>query len=317
MLEDLPELTGKRGRYFCPACGSPVCLKRGKIKQAHFAHLALQDCQAWSENESSQHLALKMALYQWFRANDPVEIERYLPELEQTPDLLVRGKIAIEIQCSSLSLERLRQRTDNYLAHDFAVIWLMGRDLWLKENLTELSKNLMTFSNNRGFYFWELDLARQKLRLKSLLHEDLREKIHGLTEEFDFGQGNLLAILRRPYTSQKALKLPVAKDPDLSKFIRSQLYHKNPKWLKIQAQFYEHGQNLLDLDFDRPVMAPVGLNLLTYAFDSSVKNDFCQIKQDLREYYQNFYAHFAQKSAEKDLENVYPPAFYAIMKRKK
>ena len=294
------------GNYFCPACHGRLRLKNGQIKIPHFAHQSLQDCDFWSENESTQHLGLKMELYHWLSQTEKVEIERYLPELNQTPDLLVNDKIAFEVQCSSLSLKRLRERSENYRKHGYTVIWLMGKDLWLSQSMSELQKNLMYFSENRGFYFWELDLDKQKLRLKSLIHQDLRGKIIHLTEEFSFGQGNLLEILRRPFFSQNLAVLEIKKDPKLVHFVQQQLFHRSAKWLKIQEKYYQAGKNLLEEDFNRPFFAPPGLDLL---FEHHVES-FIQTPQNVATYYQNFTEKF-QKNC---LENLYPPRFYAIMK---
>ncbi|MFC4652038.1 competence protein CoiA [Lactococcus nasutitermitis] len=300
------EISQLKGKFFCPACHSEVRLKNGNIKIPHFSHISLKECHSWSENESAQHLGLKLALYKWFARTEKVKIEHYLPELEQTPDLLVNEKIAIEVQCSHLSIKRLWERTENYRKHGYQVIWLMGHDLWIKKSLTQLQKNLMYFSKNRGFYFWECDLAQEKIRLKSLLHENLRGHVIFHLEEFNFFQGNLLEILRLPFLSQKLLSIPVTRDKNLSHYIRQQLFHRNPKWLKLQEKYYQNGQNLLSVSFERPTYAPVGLHLLENIFDSSVKKNFCQISQDLTNYYQNYWENWQKKSAQK----VYPPAFY-------
>ncbi|MDG4980214.1 competence protein CoiA family protein [Lactococcus lactis] len=222
---EVKELTGK---YFCPSCKSELFIKNGEIKMTHFAHKSLKACDLWLENESEQHLGLKKALYQWFKKTDKVEIEAYIPEFKQRPDLLVNDKIAIEIQCSHLSTKRLKERTENYQVHGFTVLWLMGQDLWLKEQITELQKNLVYFSENRGFYYWELDFKAQKMRLKSLIHEDLRGKIIYLQEEIPFGEGRLIEQLRLPFLSQKLLTIPLIVDLKLAEFIRQQLYYCSP-----------------------------------------------------------------------------------------
>ncbi|MDN6224328.1 MAG: competence protein CoiA, partial [Lactococcus lactis] len=233
---EVKELTGK---YFCPSCKSELFIKNGEIKMTHFAHKSLKACDLWLENESEQHLGLKKALYQWFKKTDKVEIEAYIPEFKQRPDLLVNDKIAIEIQCSHLSTKRLKERTENYQVHGFTVLWLMGQDLWLKDQITELQKNLVYFSENRGFYYWELDFKAQKMRLKSLIHEDLRGKIIYLQEEIPFGEGRLIEQLRLPFLSQKLLTIPLIVDLKLAEFIRQQLYYCSPKWLKLQEKYYQ------------------------------------------------------------------------------
>ena len=118
----------------CPACKSQVRLKNGRVKMPHFAHVSLAACQYVSENESLQHLTLKNRLYHWFKQTDQVKIEHFLPTLQQTPDLLVNERIAIEIQCSPLSIQRLRERTETYRSHGYTVLWLMGKDLWLGQH---------------------------------------------------------------------------------------------------------------------------------------------------------------------------------------
>lgn len=308
LLEYIPE--NIKNKYYCPSCKALLVLKKGKIKSPHFAHKSLKTCHSWSENESFQHLELKKELYQWFSKHDKVEVERYLPELNQTPDLLVNDKIAIEIQCSSLSLQRLKERTENYRGHGFSVIWLMGNGLWLRKEMTELQKNLMYFSNNRGFYFWELDLQNRKLRLKSLIHQDLRGKIFHLTDEFSFDRGNLLYILRFPFLPQPLRGLSVKIDKGLKLFIHQQLFHRVAKWMRIQDVYYRKGKNILTELSEKAYVAPIGLNLLTKFADKAVSPDFIQITQNVLPYYQNFYESWQRNSSEK----LYPPQFYAIMR---
>ena len=67
----------------------------------------------FSEGETEEHLSAKELLYEWL-TDETIEIEAYLPDLQQRPDLLV-GKTAIEVQCSALSWSRFVQRTEKYL----------------------------------------------------------------------------------------------------------------------------------------------------------------------------------------------------------
>ena len=41
------------------------------------------------------------------------------------------------------------------------VLWLLGQKLWLKERLSRLQQGFLYFSQNMGFYVWELDKAKQ------------------------------------------------------------------------------------------------------------------------------------------------------------
>ena len=65
ILHLLKKSSVSKGDYFCPGCGGPVRLKKGKIMQPHFAHIRLSDCHYSVENESREHLNLKAALFRW------------------------------------------------------------------------------------------------------------------------------------------------------------------------------------------------------------------------------------------------------------
>ena len=196
-MEEIPAVT--EGPFYCLACHSPVRLKNGSVLRAHFAHVKLQHCPYHHEAESFEHLELKASLYDWASKESHTEVESYLADFQQIADLLVVDKnLALEVQCSPLSLERLKERSDAYRANGYQVYWLLGKKLWLKERLTKLQAGFLYFSQNRGFHLWELDLTKKELRLQYLIHEDLRGRLHYQTEIFPFGQRSLLEVLRIP-----------------------------------------------------------------------------------------------------------------------
>ena len=314
------DLTDKRGTYFCPACESLVILKSGPIMINHFAHQSLNHCENRSENESAQHLSLKLKLFNWLNRcrSTKVELEKYLPHLEQTPDLLVNENIAIEVQCSSLSLKRLSERTKNYQRCGIKVIWLMGQDLWLNQRMSQLQRNLMYFSNNCGFYFWELDNANDEVRLKSLIHEDVRGEIYYVTKYFQFYHDDLLEILRFPFQQQPPQKIKISplKLVNQENYIKKQLYHRNPRWLKIQEKYYLRGQNLMTSTFSYPLIGPVGFDLLFFKVSPQRKQTFCQIDANISDYYRRFAQNIIENQKSSDNLCLYPPHFYAIMEDK-
>ena len=90
--------------YYCPGCQGRVLLRQGQVMCPHFAHISLQDCQFFSENESAQHLSLKAALYKSLvNHGEKVSIEKVLSEMGQIADLFVGDSLALEVQCSRLS----------------------------------------------------------------------------------------------------------------------------------------------------------------------------------------------------------------------
>ncbi len=71
-------------------------------------------------------------------------------------------------------------------------------------------------------------MTRKELRLRYLIHEDLRGKVHCLTKVFPFGEGNLLDILRLPFAKQALSHLTFPLDRDLPRYIAQQLYYRSP-----------------------------------------------------------------------------------------
>ncbi|HFI0977600.1 TPA: competence protein CoiA [Streptococcus suis] len=297
---NLLENPAPQGRYSCPGCGGLVRYKSGKVLRSHFAHVSLRDCTYFSENESAQHLSLKSCLYSWLINDEQVELEKCLPSIGQVADLFVNDRLALEVQCSSLPISRLQVRTQAYRESGYQVLWLLGKDLWLKDRLTKLHKQFLSFSMNMGFHLWELDDEKKELRLRYLIHEDLRGKLHCLTKVFPFGQGNLLDILRLPFAKQTLSSMTCPMDEDLPRYIAQQLYYKSPKWLAQQAEAYGRGENLLTktaLDWYPQIRLP----------RSAI--GFAQIRQDLTPIYQAF-DQFYDKAKDKRKQILYPPKMY-------
>ncbi|HFI0634688.1 TPA: competence protein CoiA [Streptococcus suis] len=297
---NLLENPAPQGRYSCPGCGGLVRYKSGTVLRSHFAHVTLRDCTYFSENESAQHLSLKSSLYNWLAKNEQVELEKSLPKIGQVADLVVNDSLALEVQCSSLPISRLQVRTRTYRESGYQVVWLLGKDLWLKGRLSNLHKQFLSFSMNMGFYIWELDDEKKELRLRYLIHEDLRGKLHCLTKVFPFGQGNLLDILRLPFAKQTLSSMTCPMDEDLPRYIAQQLYYKSPRWIALQAEAYGCGENLLTktaLDWYPHIRLP----------RSAI--GFAQIQKDLSPVYQAF-DHYYVEVKDKRIQAVYPPAVY-------
>ena len=297
----LDEISEKQ-TFTCPACHSPVRLRHGQIMRPHFAHVSLKNCDFYSENESDEHLQLKAALYQALSQSENVTVEAVLPELHQVADVLVNDNLALEVQCSRLSEKRLRERTTSYHKAGFNVLWLLGEKLWLGERLTPLQRHFLYFSQNMGFHLWELDAKQRLVRLHYLIYEDWHGKVHYLTKSCSLS-GNLMAFFRLPYQKQKLSTYDVNQDSNLLSYIQRQLSSQNTSWLKRQEKAYLQGKNLLTLPLSAyfPQVRP-----------PEVKDSFCQISQDLSDFYETFRRYY-QNQSEKSVQRLYPPAYYGRM----
>ena len=291
----------RKESYSCPGCQGVVLLRHGQVMCPHFAHKSLQDCQFFSENESAQHLSLKAALYKSLvNHGEKVSIEKVLSELGQIADLFVGDSLALEVQCSRLSQQRLRERTCAYHQAGYEVRWLLGEELWLNGRLTDLQRDFLYFTAKIGFHLWELDWKREEIRLKYLIYEDIFGKVYYLTKTWPLTE-NLMAVLRYPYQSEKVETYQVTQRKKVSHVIQRELMGKNPRWMRRQEEAYLKGMNLLclsDQDFFPQVRFPES------------KQGFVQIRQSL-EGFEKFFMQYYRKRRFSYRQTLYPPTFYA------
>lgn len=137
MLSQLPRnkivKLRKHAKFYCPACKEQVIIKAGTEIVAHFAHQAKSDCSYEGGGEGEYHEQGKYLLYKWLmNQNIQAELEVYLPEIKQRPDILVQlhGKrIAIEFQCAKVSNQIIRQRNIGYKKANINPIWILAKGL--------------------------------------------------------------------------------------------------------------------------------------------------------------------------------------------
>lgn len=291
----------RKESYSCPGCQGVVLLRHGQVMCPHFAHKSLQDCQFFSENESDQHLSLKAALYKSLvNHGEKVSIEKVLSEMGQIADLFVGDSLALEVQCSRLSQQRLRERTCAYHQAGYEVRWLLGEELWLNGRLTDLQRDFLYFTAKIGFHLWELDWKREEIRLKYLIYEDIFGKVYYLTKAWSLTE-NLMAVLRFPYQAEKVENYQVTQRNNVSQVIQRELMGKNPRWMRRQEEAYLKGMNLLSLsdqDFFPQVRFPES------------KQGFVQIRQSL-EGFEKFFMQYYRKRRFSYRQTLYPPTFYA------
>lgn len=291
----------RKESYSCPGCQGVVLLRHGQVMCPHFAHKSLQDCQFFSENESAQHLSLKAALYKSLvNHGEKVSIEKVLSELGQIADLFVGDSLALEVQCSRLSQQRLRERTCAYHQAGYEVRWLLGEELWLNGRLTDLQRDFLYFTAKIGFHLWELDWKREEIRLKYLIYEDIFGKVYYLTKAWPLTE-NLMTVLRFPYQAEQVETYKVTQRKKVSHVIQRELMGKNPRWMRRQEEAYLKGMNLLSLsdqDFFPQVRFPES------------KQGFVQIGQSL-EGFEKLFKQYYRKSHFSYRQTLYPPTFYA------
>jgi len=131
----------RKEALFCPSCKGRVHLKKGAVMRPHFAHYRRTNCEAFADGETAEHVTGKMQLKDWFeKLGYDVELEAYLPELRQRPDLLLDNKLAVEFQCSSIPIDKMRERTRGYADNGYEAIWILGERFKYGKKLTAFQK---------------------------------------------------------------------------------------------------------------------------------------------------------------------------------
>lgn len=160
----LAEDVHNKDGYSCPGCGEPVILRRGHHKIAHFAHRPGSQCRL-GEGETAEHLLGKQQLFQWYQQQGRhVELEVYLPSINQRPDLLLTDgnrRVAIEFQCSPLSLQRLLERNTGYRQCGICFHWLLGAPYQGRRlQSAKIAQFTQEVGGHPGLFFWDTRVGR-------------------------------------------------------------------------------------------------------------------------------------------------------------
>ena len=111
-----------KGDYFCPSCGKPLVMRKGEIRQHHFAHKASACLDEWERNGyydmSEWHL-------EWQRCYpcENQEIVLQVGNIRHRADVLI-GRTVIEFQHSPLSARMFNERNNFYQSLGYKVIWV-------------------------------------------------------------------------------------------------------------------------------------------------------------------------------------------------
>lgn len=139
--------------YSCISCGSPVVLKRGRVRIAHFAHAANVACAATS-GETEEHREAKLAIYRGLLADPRASnVQLEYPLNHCRPDVYFERdgvRVAIEVQRSDCTLESIELRTKRYSEQRIAVLWVFVKR---RAKLHTWQKYIQTAGFGRC-YFW-------------------------------------------------------------------------------------------------------------------------------------------------------------------
>lgn len=135
----------RKEQFYCPTCHGEVIIRAGPVTIPHFAHRTTADCPSTAGGEGSYHEKGKLLLYQWLKKhNVNVQLEPYLHDVKQQPDVLLHLKkrmIAIEYQCTKISITELQKRNKGYINAGITPIWILGAHLFKRSGTHRLRVN--------------------------------------------------------------------------------------------------------------------------------------------------------------------------------
>lgn len=250
----LAEDASKSQTYRCPSCKDRLILKEGKIISAHFAHYPKTRCSSFSEGESMEHIQGKKLLYRWLSHYYPtVELEAFLPHIQQRPDLCFESEkkenICVEFQCSPLSRDEMIKRTLTYHRHSYLVWWVLGPELQPAPGRLSALQRLFVFPGRAGPSIIQLNIRQQRLELLSRFNYTSQGKLNWKKNHFflenssptfifsqDQDAGSRESWIRTDYLSVH------------HKYMK-EIRYKNKKMLGFVEELYKHGENLQTVSY--------------------------------------------------------------------
>lgn len=223
----------RRQQWFCPQCRQPVFLRAGQTCVPHFAHYRRSNCQL--AHETALHLAGKQFLYRYFNQRHyQCQLEYFLPTIQQRPDLLLtRGeqRLAVEYQCSPLSLAQLQQRTVGYQSIQLPVLWILGPG-YLPNKLQNRQLRFLNYTADLGYYLLFLTASQ------FLLWHHVQQQGLPLQYSYQVHQLNPATPLKTKPLQQQTLIQQLD-------YLQRQLYQGRLFWQKLQLACYQQRRHLL------------------------------------------------------------------------
>ncbi len=146
----------KSEKYVCPTCGQKLVIKTSCLGKKYFGHLQRSSKLC---GESTPHQLGKQQIFQWALSQGwHPKLEVYLPNIHQRPDILIEVKqkqIAVEYQCSPLTIDQMKQRNQGYDSQGICVKWILGHRYCRHLHARKVAQFTQRYQNQVCLYFWD------------------------------------------------------------------------------------------------------------------------------------------------------------------
>lgn len=151
--------------YYCPECHQMVVVKTSRRGKRYFAHLRKSNNH---HGETSEHLSGKYQIFQWAKQNGwRPRLEVRLPSIDQRADILClvnKQTVAIEFQCSPLTLKAMINRNRGYQLSNIKCYWFLGGRYLKNIHADKIAQFMHWHHDQPVLYFW--DVSHGKLNIK-------------------------------------------------------------------------------------------------------------------------------------------------------
>lgn len=142
--------TQSNQEYYCPSCGTPLIVRKGEIRQHHFAHKANHLCKDTWERSGPNGYDITPWHNEWQSCFPEInqEVRLNLGEVCHRADVLV-DRTAVEFQHSILSPSVFDDRNNFYLNLGYKVVWVFDIS-----NLYKNGKIRYETENDACRFYW-------------------------------------------------------------------------------------------------------------------------------------------------------------------
>jgi hypothetical protein len=143
-----------RSALYKDEIGQSMILVKGCYKIHHFRHYPSEESHFDTEAETYEHMMGKKFIYDNFINDFPdTEVEKVFMNIMRKGDVVIPElKINFEVQCSSISVDEMLNRENDWKKIGFQVCWIFGCKKYMN-NVTRFIKKLV----NRGVRDISLD----------------------------------------------------------------------------------------------------------------------------------------------------------------
>jgi competence protein CoiA len=197
--------------FICPFCKREVVLKKGKVREHHYAHSPKSKCE-YRKGESQLHYKVKREIYQDLKNRSnckKCELERVLKGVRPDISLTINNYyVAIEVQKSNISIEEINERFKRYSILGIYLLWVLpdnGPKIFFHEEenvcrIKKWEKHLQTIQNGR-IYFWQNGATVKPFHLGSFYTYREEREWPGEYGELNYAAGD--------WVEKKMLKKPI------------------------------------------------------------------------------------------------------------